>query len=190
MRFAKFLASRLVTYFLVVWIGITIVFFVPRFVPSDPVETMVGRMAAQATFMQPEQVIAMQNSLRELFGLKGTLGEQYLAFMKRIFLTRDFGPSLAMFPTPVSELIGKAIPWSLGLLLMSTLIAWVVGNGIGLIAGYWKDRGFSKILEAGAIAIYPIPYYILALVLIIVFAYLIPIFPFSFTTQGEPFSFE
>ncbi len=190
MHFVKFLATRLITYVLVLWIGITAVFFVPRLVPSDPIESMVARMSAQATYMQPEQVIAMRNSLRESFGLQGTLGEQYVGFLKRVLLTGDFGPSLAMFPTPVSELIGKALPWSLGLLLTSTLIAWVIGNGIGLIVGYWKDNRISKILEIGAMTVYPIPYYILALVLIIVFAYIYPIFPFSFTTQGEPFSFE
>lgn len=190
MRFAKFLASRLLTYVLVVWIGITIVFFVPRLVPSDPVEAMVGRMTAQATFMQSEQVTAMRNSLRESFGLQGTLAEQYVAFLRRVLLTGDFGPSLAMFPTPVSELIGKALPWSLGLLLTSTLIAWILGNAIGLIAGYWKDKRLSKLLEASAMTVYPIPYYILALALIILFTYIFPIFPFSFTTMGEPSSFE
>ena len=70
MSFVKFLVSRLATFVLVVWIGITAVFFVPRLVPSDPVEAMVARMTAQATYMQPEQVIAMRNSLRRFLAFR------------------------------------------------------------------------------------------------------------------------
>lgn len=190
MRLVGFLASRLLTYLLVIWIGVTIVFFVPRFAPSDPVEAMLGRITSQSTFMDPQQIDAMRASLQESFGLRGTLGEQYLKFLSRVLLTGDFGPSLALYPTPVVALIRKALPWSLGLLLSSTIIAWTVGNAIGLVAGYWKDSKSSRILETVAITIYPIPYYILSLLLIILFSYLLPIFPFSFNAQGEPFSLE
>jgi peptide/nickel transport system permease protein len=178
------------TYLLVIWIGITVVFFVPRFVPADPVAAMLGRIMGQASFMQPEQVQALRNSLAESFGLQGTLLEQYTHFLRRVLLSGDFGPSLAMYPTPVIDLIRQYLPWSLALLMTATIIAWVVGNFIGLLAGYWKDKAFSRFLEAAAIVVYPIPYYILALVLIICLAYLVPIFPFSFSAHGQQFSFE
>jgi peptide/nickel transport system permease protein len=189
MRFLAFLGSRILTYLLVIWIGITAVFFIPRFVPSDPVAAMLGRITAQASFMQPDQITSMRNSLAESFGLQGTLWEQYTHFLKRVLISGDFGPSLAMFPTPVTDLVRQYLPWSLALLLTSTIIAWVLGNLIGLLAGFWKDKTFSKVLEGAAIAVYPIPYYILALTLIILFAYLVPIFPFSFTQSGKQFSF-
>lgn len=185
MRFVGFLLSRILTYILVVWIGITTIFFVPRIMPGDPVEAMLGRVMSQGAFMEPEQVEALRHSLAVSFGLEGTLWEQYTGFLSRVFLTGDFGPSLAMFPTPVNELIRKAIPWSLFLLLSSTLIAWVIGNLIGLIAGYHQNRRYSKILEAIAVTVYPIPYYILALILIILFVYVKPLFPLSFSIQGK-----
>lgn len=185
MRFAAFILSRILTYFMVIWIGITTVFIVPRFMPGDPVEAMLGRVMSQGAFMEPEQVEALRQSLSASFGLEGTLWEQYISFMKRIFLTGDFGPSLAMFPTPVSELILRALPWSLFLLLTSTLIAWLIGNAVGLIAGYHSERGYSRILEGIAVLVYPIPYYILALILIILFVYVWPIFPLSFSVRGQ-----
>jgi peptide/nickel transport system permease protein len=184
-RFAGFLLSRILTYILVVWIGITTVFFVPRFMPGDPVEAMLGRVMSQGAFMEPEQVEALRQSLSVSFGLEGTLGQQYLGFLSRVFLTGDFGPSLAMFPTPVNELIGKAIPWSLFLLLTSTIIAWIIGNTIGLLAGYHSNKTYSRLLEGIAVTVYPIPYYILALILIILFVYVRPIFPLSFSVQGK-----
>ncbi len=185
MRFAGFLLSRILTYILVVWIGITTVFFVPRFMPGDPVEAMLGRVMSQGAFMEPEQVEALRQSLSASFGLEGTLWQQYLGFLSRVFLTGDFGPSLAMFPTPVNDLIAKAIPWSLFLLLTSTVIAWIIGNTIGLLAGYHSNKTYSRFLEGFAVTVYPIPYYILALILIILFVYVRPIFPLSFSVQGK-----
>jgi peptide/nickel transport system permease protein len=190
MRFAGFLLSRILTYVLIVWVGITIIFFVPRFMPSDPVEAVLGRVMAQGAFMEPEQVEALRASLADSFGLEGTLGQQYFNFIKRVIFTGDFGPSLAMYPTSVISLVRKAMPWSLGLLLSSTIIAWIFGNAIGLIAGYWKDKPFSRTMEVIAITVYPIPYYILALALIILLTYMFPIFPFTFDIEGEPLTLE
>jgi len=188
MQFAKFAFTRIITYILVIWMGITVVFFVPRFLPSDPVEAMLGRIMTRGAYMEPEQVEAMRSTLTQAFGLEGSLGDQYLGFFQRIFVSREFGPSLSMYPTPVNELIGRALPWTLALLLTSTIIAWIVGNIIGLLAGYKSRWLSSRALEVIAIFVYPIPYYITALILIILFVYINPIFPISFNVRGAPFS--
>ena len=60
--------------------------------------------------MRPEEVQAMRSTLMQLYGLEGTLPEQYLNFMKRAVFGGNFGPSLAFYPTPVNALIGKALP--------------------------------------------------------------------------------
>lgn len=190
MPFAKFLLSRITTYLLVVWISITIVFFVPRFMPGNPVEAMLGRLTSQGTTMDPELVQQMRQTMNQMFGLEGTLGEQYFAFLRRVLLTQDFGPSLSYYPTPVSLLIGRALPWSLGLMLTALAISWSLGNLIGLLAGYYNRKVSSKIIETAAMIIYPVPYYILALLLVILFAYIWPIFPFVFLVAGEPGSWQ
>lgn len=190
MQFARFLLSRIFTYLLVVWISITIVFFVPRFMPGNPVEAMLGRLMAQGTTMEPELVQQMRQTMNQMFGLEGTLWEQYTSFLKRVLLTQDFGPSLSYYPTPVSMLIGNALPWSLGLMLTALAISWSLGNFIGLLAGYYNRKFSSKLIETAAMVIYPIPYYILALLLVILFAYIWPIFPFVFLVSGEPGSWQ
>lgn len=190
MQFTRFLLSRIFTYLLVVWISITIVFFVPRFMPGNPVEAMLGRLMAQGTTMEPELVQQMRQTMNQMFGLEGTLWEQYTAFLKRVLLTQDFGPSLSYYPTPVSMLIGNALPWSLGLMLTALAISWSLGNLIGLLAGYYNRQFGSKVIETAAMVIYPIPYYILALLLVILFAYIWPIFPFVFLVSGEPGSWQ
>ena len=190
MRFLSFLVARTLTFVLVVWIGVTTVFFIPRLLPTNPVDAMMGRISAQGAFMTPQASQAMRASLTDLFGLKGSVGVQYLHFLNRVFFTHDFGPSLAMYPTPVSTLIGNAVPWTLGLLLTSTLFAWVIGNLIGLLAGYRSNKVSSRILEAVSMFLYPIPYYILALVLLILFTYVFPIFPISNSIVGSGLTWE
>ncbi|MEZ4866994.1 MAG: ABC transporter permease [Caldilineaceae bacterium] len=186
MQFARFLLSRLLTYLLVVWLGITIVFFVPRFIPGNPVEAMLGKLLSQGTTMDPKLVESMRQTLTELFGLEGTVWEQYISFLKRVVLTQDFGPSLSYYPTPVSMLIAQKLPWSLGLMLSALLISWCLGNFIGLLAGYHNDKGASKAIETAAMVVYPVPYYIFALLLIILFAYVWPVFPYAFQVSGVP----
>ena len=145
--------------------------------PIDPVEQTIAAATAFGS-TSPEAIEMMRQSLRELYGLEGSLWEQYLVFWKRV-LVGDFGPSLSAFPTPVSTLIGRALPWTVGLLLVSTLLAWVLGNLLGGLAGYYRD---SRILQgAGVLAmgLHPIPYYIVAFVLLIVFGYLWPVLPIT-----------
>ncbi len=188
MKFLKFLGSRLVTYLFVIALGMTAVFFIPRFMPSDPVEAMLGQMISKSNSMEPAAIDAMRQVLNENFGLGGSLMEQYTGYMKRVVFTQDFGPSLSMYPIPVKSLIATSLPWTMGLLGISTVIAWIVGNAIGMLAGIKKDKAYSKILEGVAICIYPIPYYIFALTLIMLFAYIIPIFPLSANFSVSGFS--
>ena len=90
------------------------------------------------------------------------------------------------YPTPAGQIISTYLPYTLMLSLFSTILAWCVGNFIGLLAGFRKDKRSSKIMEGIAICIYPIPYFIIALVLQIVFAFLLGWFPLqtTITTMG------
>jgi peptide/nickel transport system permease protein len=188
MKLLGYIASRLIVYVLVILFGLTVIFFVPRFAPADPVEAMLAKISSSGSYMDAAQVDALRQSLTDEFGLRGSLLSQYWRFLQRVVLTGDFGPSLAMYPTTVSSLIGRAVPWTFGLLLSSTVIAWALGNFVGLLAGWRPNRASSRILEGVAIVIYPIPYYILALVLSILFSYVWRIFPLTVSVQGAPWT--
>ncbi|MDR1568969.1 MAG: ABC transporter permease [Oscillospiraceae bacterium] len=187
MKFWKYFGLRLFTWALTIFIGVTFIFFIPRMFPSDPVETMIGQIQARSGQMDPAEKAALRKTLRVQFGLEGSLSEQYLSYLNRGLLHFDFGPSLMNFPADTRSIIGKYLPYTLGLSLTSTLIAWVIGNVIGLLAGFRKDKRSSKILEGIAIAIYPIPYFLVALVLQIVFAFVLKWFDlqsFILTNNG------
>jgi len=190
MKFLTYFLSRTLTFILIIFIGVTLVFFLPRLMPTDPVEIMLNNIQANSSTMDADSVAQMREVLTQNFGLGGNLWDQYTAFMRRAVLTQDFGPSLSMYPTLVTELIGKALPWTMGLMLTSTIIAWVIGNIIGLLAGFRKNKLLSKILESASIVLYPLPYYVFALTLIMLFAYIIPIFPLATNVMGTPWSWE
>ena len=150
---ARYLASRLIGYVGVILFGITFIFFLPRFLPSDPVEAMLGKIMSQGQYMEESQVEALRSSLTDAFGLKGSLMEQYGRFIKRVLITGDFGPSLAMYPTPVNQLIRDSLPWTFGLLLSAVLIAWIFGNALGIIVSRLGGRrvlGPQPVAELGA----------------------------------------
>lgn len=174
----RYLLPRLGQYVMVVFLGVTLTFIIPRFSPNDPVETRVSQMMMSGGQVNPEAVIHLREALNEMYGLKGSSLEQYLAFWGRLF-RGDLGPSLSTFPTPVTELIARAMPWTLGLLLTSIIVSWVVGNLLGGIASYYTESRVMHVIDVLSQAVRPIPYYIMALVLLVVFAYFIPIFPFS-----------
>ena len=177
MRFVRrYLVPRLMQYVLVIWLGITIVFFIPRLLPTGPVETQISTLQAQGAYLDPAAMEKMVSTLQEMYGLEGGLLEQYASFWKRLF-TGDFGPSLFMYPTPVIQLIGRALPWTVGLLLVSTVLGWIIGNISGGLTGYFTRSRILKIIDGVAMFVRPIPYYIMALMLIIFFAYLLPVFP-------------
>ncbi len=170
MSFVKrYLIPRLIQYFLVVWLGITVVFFIPRITPNDPVMAMVGILRARGATLEPGAMDGIIKDLTEMYGLEGSWLDQYWAFWGRLF-RGDFGVSFFNYPTRVNQLIATAMPWTLGLLLTTTAISWVLGNIIGGLAGYYARKSWSRILDAAAMVIRPLPYYIFAFALLLLFA--------------------
>ncbi len=179
MRFVKrFLIPRLIQYVLVTSLGITVVFFIPRLLPTDPIRAQIEVARAFGARVDPAAAEELVRTLREMYGLEAGLFSQYVSFWQRLF-TGDFGPSLFLFPTPVVELIGIALPWTVGLLLTTTVLAWIIGNILGGLTGYFRGGRILTILDAVIMCIRPIPYYIVALLILIFFTVLLPVFPFG-----------
>jgi peptide/nickel transport system permease protein len=175
--YAAYLAKRLGQFVLVVFIGINLAYVVTHATPIDPVEQSISVVTSYGN-TSPEAIEQMRQSLKELYGLEGTWLEQYATFWRRI-LRADFGPSLSAFPAPVSSIIGRALPWTIGLLVVSTLVTWVIGNLLGGLAGYYQRNRSLKLMGVLAMGLHPIPYYILALILLILFGFVWPVFPIS-----------
>ena len=175
--YLAYIVKRLLQFVLVVFIGINLAYVITHATPIDPVEQSISVVTSFGN-TAPEAIEQMRISLRELYGLEGSALHQYWVFWKRI-LRADFGPSMSAFPTPVSTLIARALPWTAGLLVVSTIVTWVLGNWLGGLAGYYQKSRGLKLMGVVAMGLHPIPYYILALVLLIVFGFLWPVLPIS-----------
>ena len=172
-----YLLRRLGQFALVVFIGINLAFVITHATPIDPVEQTISATTAFGS-TSPEAIAMMRQSLRELYGLQGSVWQQYASFWKRVVVL-DFGPSLSAFPTPVSDLIWRALPWTAGLLFVATTLTWVLGNLLGGLAGYLRDNRALRFAGLLAMGFHPIPYYIVAFVLLVVFGHLWPVLPIS-----------
>jgi peptide/nickel transport system permease protein len=175
--YAFYLAKRLLQFALVVFIGINVTYLITHATPIDPVEQTITAATAFGT-TSPEAIAMMRRSLQDLYGTGGGALQQWLAFWKRI-VVGDFGPSLSAFPTPVSTLIRRALPWTAGLMLVATVLSWGLGNLLGGLAGYYRRNRLLKFAGIVAMGVHPVPYYIVAFVLLIVFGYVWPVLPIT-----------
>jgi peptide/nickel transport system permease protein len=170
-----YLIPRIVQYLTVIFVGVTVTFVIPRMTPSNPVEAQIAQITSSGS-VDPEAIEHLRKSLSELYGLSGTPWDQYLAFWSRL-IRGDLGPSLSSFPTPVSELVGRAMPWTLMIMLTATILSWIIGNVFGVMASYFPKNKAIGVVDVLSQAVRPIPYYVVALVLLVVFSFYFRIFP-------------
>ncbi|MFF5334989.1 ABC transporter permease [Streptomyces sp. NPDC013181] len=168
----KYLLQRLAFYLVTAWAAITINFLIPRLMPGDPVQALLARYQGQLD----TSAVA---SLEALFGLdrKQSLWEQYTDYWSHL-LHGDLGMSFTFFPTPVGEVIGQALPWTVALVGITTLISFALGTGIGVFAG-WRRGSWTDALLPVTTFISSIPYFWLGLIAISLFAVKWPVFPFE-----------
>jgi peptide/nickel transport system permease protein len=173
----NYLAERMVIFLATILISVTVVFFVPRLVPGDPLGALLANMAAVGGGSSGSEALVAE--YRERFGLDQSMVAQYFSYLREL-VQGNLGYSIAIFPTRVSTLLWNAIPWTIGLLTVTTLVSWVLGSVLGALVGW--SQGRSRVLQGlvpVALLLYTTPYYILAILLVFAFAFYWPIFPLS-----------
>ena len=183
--FWKYLAGRLFIFAITVFLAVSIVFLVPRWLPGDPLAAVYAKMAGVGGGAISDELIA---EYRARFGLDESTFNQYVSFWKELF-KGNLGYSIASFPTRVSFILKQAVPWTIGLLTVTTLVSWLLGSLLGALVGW--SGGKSKALNAlvpVALVLYTTPYYILAILLVFLFAYRWAVFPLSgaYTLGADP----
>lgn len=172
----SYLVNRILLYALIFIISLSAFFFFINLVPGDPVTRYIQMLEQRYGLSTPASEIVIQK-YKEVFGLDKGLFERYISYLSRLILHRDFGPSFVAFPKPAIELILESLPWSVGLLGTSVIIAWLLGVILGTIVGWKRESKISSAVFTTGLVISQIPTYLLAIILVMVFTFWLNLFP-------------
>jgi peptide/nickel transport system permease protein len=171
-----YVLRRLGMFVLTIWIGTTIIFIIPRLAPGDPISSMVSRMSAQAgSVANSDQII---EAWRARFGLDAPMHVQYLRYLRNL-LTFNLGYSLAFFPSEVEQMVGRSLPWTLGLLGLATILSFIIGNAIGALLAWRRTPGLARALLPLSLTFTAIPPFMLGILLLYLLAFNLEWLPFA-----------
>ena len=165
----SFILRRLSFYVVAAWVALTINFFIPRAMPGNAVQAVMAKFPN----LQPSAYKAIEAMLG--VGHPGSLWHQYVSYLDDV-AHLNFGTSVSQYPATVSSLLGQTIPWTLTLVGTATVIAFLVGTGLGIVAA-WRRGGWVDRALPGLMFFQAIPYFFLALILLEVLAVSLHLFP-------------
>jgi peptide/nickel transport system permease protein len=155
--------------FLVIFIAATINFALPHMLPGNPIEVALQNQNLISGGNNSLNSAAVAKEFMGEYGLNKPLVVQYLDYWDAL-LHGNLGVSLVNYPEPVTSMIKAALPWTLGLLTVSVLLAFVLGSLLGAVLAWPRTPRSLKRAVPGLMVVSVVPYYLIALVLIYVFA--------------------
>jgi peptide/nickel transport system permease protein len=165
----SFIARRLVFYLVAAWAALTVNFFIPRAMPGNAVQDIMAKFPN----LQPPAYHALEAMLG--VGHPGSIWHQYGSYLVDVSHF-NFGVDVSEYPAKVSTLLGETIPWTLTLVGTATVIAFLVGTALGILAG-WRHGGWADRVLPGLMFLQAIPYFFLALILLELLAVNLHLFP-------------
>ncbi|MGH2459724.1 MAG: ABC transporter permease [Chloroflexota bacterium] len=174
---ADYLAKRIGLFLVIVWLAGTVNFFLPRLNGVDPVRQQMVAQSALSGAVQTglEQMIKIYD---QKFGLDQPLWKQYLTYMFAA-LHLDFNYSMSAYPTKVIDLIGQALPWTIVLLTVTTVLSWIIGTLLGAMLAWRPTPAWVKFLMPPLLTLNALPYFLLGLVLIYLLGFRLRLFPIT-----------
>ncbi len=166
MSFKRFILRKVVAAIVTIAVIVCANFFIFRMAPGDPVRMM---------FRDPRVSAESLDLMRQKFGLDKPLSGQFVAYVKNL-AQGDLGLSFSQ-QKPVLEVLAERIPNTLLLVVTALMIAIFLGVLLGAVAGWMSGTRFDTFIMTASVTMYSIPTFALGIVLLMVFAYLIPIFP-------------
>lgn len=170
------MGRRLVSFIVVIWVTASLIFFLVHLAPGNPVQYIITRLQQTSGGVANGRALIAQ--YKKVFGLNQSLAGQYWSYLVQL-AHGNLGYSIEDFPEHVTTLIANALPWTVGLLGVSIVLAWFMGTLLGgLLAWRSSSRSVRSLLSA-LMALQAVPQYLLALLLLFVFAYKTHILPES-----------
>jgi peptide/nickel transport system permease protein len=169
----RYVRRRAAFFGFTLWMAMTLNFVIPRLMPGNPAEAM---MAQYKGHVNPQALQALEIA----FGVNEHVNPlvAYLEYLRNSF-TGHFGVSLTFFPDPVITVVAAALPWTVILVGMTTVLSFFLGTLIGLLSGWRRKGRFDSILVPVSVMISGLPFFWVGLVLIMIFALTLKLFPVS-----------
>ncbi|MFZ5860850.1 MAG: ABC transporter permease, partial [Spirochaetota bacterium] len=166
----KYLARKFGMLIFTLFVSMSINFFLPRLMPGDPAKALMDRMEG----VEAEKL----ESVRAAFGLdtKDSLPVQYGKYLLNT-VKGDLGISLSRFPMPVSSVLASALPWTIGLMGLCTIIGFSIGTLLGIWAAWKRQTKLASFTVGFFTFIRSFPYFWLGLFLIYIFSFKLKVFP-------------
>ncbi|MGL6210609.1 MAG: ABC transporter permease [Paracoccaceae bacterium] len=171
----RLIAKRLLFLLLVIWAAATIVFFVPRMSDTNPIRERFAELARTGGF-SPADLEKIIESYTKQFGLDQPLITQYWDYLGQL-IRFDFGYSLNKYPSTVIELIMQAIPWTLTLLLVTTILAFIIGNLLGALSAWPKAPAWVRSVATPFILLTGVPPVIMGVLLLFFIGFRLKLLP-------------
>ncbi len=182
-----YLLKRIFQFFLIAFLAATINFFFPRMSGQDPIQQKLFQLQSQGVNVSSEEVAGLIETYNAKFGLDQPLWRQYLNYLGNM-ARLDFGVSISNYPSTVLSMLGRAIPWTVGLLLTATLISFAAGTIVGALLAWGKAPLWVRSIFPALFTFSAVPFYLMGIILLYIFAFQWPIFPLfgGFSTQRIP----
>ena len=172
----EYARRRFVRLLFTVWLGATAIFIIPRLGSSDPADAVLGQLlTAGGTTENSDELIAAYS---ERFGFDDPVLVQYGKFLSNSLRFQN-GLSVSAFPAGVDELIWRALPWTLGLLVVAITLAFLLGSGIGAVLGWPNTKPRTRALLSAPLLMTALPAFMVGLILIYIFSFQLQWFPFA-----------
>lgn len=175
---AGYVVRRVLLFFVVVWAATTFIFFLPKMAPGrNPIVERIGMMVATGG-INSAGMKDMVDAYEKKFGLDKPLWQQYLTYLSDLS-HGDMGYSLMLYPTKVIDIILVSIPWTIGLLTVSTFLAFTLGTVLGGLLAWPRAPRSLQYLLPPLFMFSVVPYYLFGLILVYLLAFQLRIFPMS-----------
>jgi peptide/nickel transport system permease protein len=166
----RLIARRIVLYALTALVAITVNFFIPRLMPGNPVEAAIGHMQSRVT-ASTIRALDLQYGVNTKLGLAG----QYIRYLDQL-IHGNLGISFSAYPATVVSVIRSALPWTVGLVGMATLISFALGTLLGIAAAWRRGSWLDNLLPAMTF-FQAAPYFFVAILMVALFATKLGWFP-------------
>ena len=169
----RYVLRRAGFFLLTLWAAVTLNFFLPRMMPGNPAIAMMGKFRGRLTG-------PALRSLETIFGVNTheSLLAQYWHYLGDM-ATGNFGTSLFFFPSPVGQVVRSAIPWTLGLFGVVTILAFILGTGVGIVGGWRRGGVIDSVAPPLLVITSAIPYFWVGMMFILIFGLKLQWLPWS-----------